>query len=160
MSFLGNAAINRVNLHSTILALAQGAGGVFVFVYLLKAGVPIPLVLCTLAAMTAGRFVLRPAVLFVARRRGLRATLILGTLLEAAIFPLLAAVHGLGPMLLLVIAVGAFGSVFYWTSHHAYFATLGDAEHRGRQIGVRAAAAAVMNIGAPWLGGWGRWKGQ
>ena len=155
MSFLGNAAINRVNLHSTIQALAQGAGGLFVFVYLLKAGVPIPLVLCTLAAMTVGRFFLRPTVLFVARRRGLRATLILGTVLEAAIFPLLPTVHGPGPMLLLVIGVGALGSVFYWTSLHAYFATLGDAEHRGRQIGVRAAAVAVVNIVAPWLGGWG-----
>jgi len=41
MSFFGNDAINRVNLHTTVVALAQGAGGVFVFVYLLKAGVPI-----------------------------------------------------------------------------------------------------------------------
>jgi DHA1 family inner membrane transport protein len=155
VSFLGNDAINRVNLHSAIQALAQGAGGVFVFVYLLKAGVSVPLVLCTLAAMTMGRFVLRPAVLFVARRRGVRATLIVGTVFEAALFPLLPAVHGPGPMLLMLIAVSAFGSVFYWTSLHAYFATLGDAEHRGHQIGVRAAATAVMNIMAPWLGGWG-----
>ncbi len=154
MSFLGNDAINRVTMHSTIQALAQGAGGVFVFVYLLKAGVATPLVLCTLAAMNAGRFLLRPLVLVVARRRGLRATLMLGTVLEAAIFPLLAFVHGPGAMLLVVIAVGAFGSVFYWTSLHAYIALLGDAEARGRQIGVRAAAAAVANIAAPWAGGW------
>jgi DHA1 family inner membrane transport protein len=154
VSFLGNDAINRVNLHTTIQALAQGAGGVFVFVYLLKAGVATPLVLCTLAGMTAGRFILRPAVLVVARRRGLRATLVLGTILEAAIFPLLPSVHGPGPMLLLVIAVSALGSVFYWTSLHAYTALLGDAEHRGAQIGVGAAAAAVANIVAPWAGGW------
>ena len=61
----------------------------FVFVFLLKAGVPIPLVLCTLAAMNTGRFVLRPLVLIVGRRHGLRATLMIGTVLEAAIFPLL-----------------------------------------------------------------------
>jgi hypothetical protein len=42
VSFLGNDAINRVNLHATIQALAQGAGGVFVFVYLLKAGLRRP----------------------------------------------------------------------------------------------------------------------
>ena len=154
MSFLGNDAINRVNLHNTIQALAQGAGGVFVFVYLLKAGVATPWVLCTLAGMTAGRFILRPAVLVVARRRGLRATLMLGTILEAAIFPLLPSVHGPGVMLLLVIAVSALGSVFYWTSLHAYTAVLGDAEHRGHQIGAGAAAAAVANIVAPWVGGW------
>ena len=154
MSFLGNDAINRVNLHTTVQALAQGAGGVFVFVYLLKAGVATPWVLCTLAGMTAGRFVLRPLVLVVARRRGLRATLMLGTIFEAAIFPLLPRVHGPGPMLLLVIAVSALGSVFYWTSLHAYTALLGDAEHRGAQIGVSAAASAVANIVAPWAGGW------
>ncbi len=154
MSFLGNDAINRVTLHATIQALAQGAGGVFVFVYLLKAGVATPLVLCTVAAMTAGRFVLRPLVLIVARRRGLRATLMLGTVLEAAIFPLLASVHGPGAMLVAIIAIGAFGSVFYWTGLHAYTALLGDVENRGRQIGVRAAAAAVANIAAPWAGGW------
>lgn len=154
MSFLGNNAINRVNLHTTIQALAQGAGGVFVFVYLLKAGVPTPLVLRTVAAMTFGRFVLRPTVLVVARRHGLRATLVLGTVMEAAIFPLLPFVHGPGPMLLVVIAVSAFGSVFYWTSLHAYTALLGDAEHRGAQIGVGAAAAAMTNIVAPWAGGW------
>jgi DHA1 family inner membrane transport protein len=154
VSFLGNDAINRVNLHATIQALAQGAGGVFVFVYLLKAGVPAPLVLCTLAAMTFGRFVLRPAVLFVGRRHGLRTTLMLGTVLEAAIFPMLSSIHGPGLMLFLIIAVSAFGSVFYWTRLHAYFATLGDAGSRGRQIGVRAAAAAAMNIVAPWAGGW------
>ena len=154
MSFLGNDAINRVNLHATIQALAQGAGGVFVFVYLLKAGVATPWVLCTLAAMTAGRFVLRPLVLVVGRRWGLRSSLMAGTVLEAAIFPLLPHVHGPGPMLALVIVVGAFGSVFYWTSLHAYFASLGDAEARGHQVGVRAAAAAIANIVAPWAGGW------
>ena len=154
MSFLGNDAINRVNLHTTIQALAQGIGGVFVFVYLLKAGVAIPWVLCTLAGMTAGRFALRPLVLTAARRCGLRATLIIGTILEAAIFLLLPWVHGPDWVLVLIIAVGALGSVFYWTSLHACYALLGDAEHRGKQIGVRVAAAAVMNIAAPWLGGW------
>jgi DHA1 family inner membrane transport protein len=154
VSFLGNDAINRVNLHTTIQALAQGVGGVFVFVYLLKAGVAVPWVLCTIAGMTAGRFVLRPFVLTVARRSGLRATLIIGTILEAAIFLLLPWVHGPDAVLLLIIAVGALGSVFYWTSLHASYALLGDAEHRGKQIGVRVAAAAVMNIAAPWLGGW------
>ncbi len=155
MSFFGNDAINRVNLHTTIQALAQGAGGVFVFVFLLKAGVAIPLVLCTLAAMNTGRFVLRPLVLIVGRRHGLRSTLMIGTVLEAAIFPMLPFVHGPGLMLLALIAVSSLGSVFYWTSLHAYFASLGDAENRGRQIGVRAAAVAAMNILAPWIGGWG-----
>jgi hypothetical protein len=154
LSFFGNDAINRVNLHATIQALAQGGGGVFVFVFLLKAGVSAPLVFCALAGITITRFALRPLVLVVARRLGLRACLILGTVMEAALFPLLPLVHGPGPVLILVILVGAFGGVFYWTSLHAYFAALGDAKARGRQVGVRAAAAALANIAAPWAGGW------
>ena len=130
MSFLANDAINRVNLHGAVQSLAQGAGGVFVFVFLLKAGVSAPLVLWALTAITMGRFALRPLVLAVARRWGLRATLMLGAVLEAGLFPLLPAVHGPGVMLIVVIAVGALGSVFYWTSLHAYTASLGDAEHR------------------------------
>lgn len=29
MSFFGNGAVNRVNLHTTIFAFAMGAGGIF-----------------------------------------------------------------------------------------------------------------------------------
>ena len=60
MSFFGNGAINRVILHSGIQALAQGAAGIFVLVYLLRAGVSVPLVLCAMAGMVGGRFLLRP----------------------------------------------------------------------------------------------------
>jgi len=42
MAFLRNRSINWINLHSGIQALAQGIGGVFVLVYLLRAGVSAP----------------------------------------------------------------------------------------------------------------------
>lgn len=154
MSFFGNDAINRVNVHTGIQTLAQSAGGVFVLVYLLQAGVPLPLVLLTQAAMSAARFVLRPFVVPLARRIGLRGTLIAGTILEAAIFPILPQVNGPGIWLAIVIVVGAVGSVLYWTSYHAYFAALGDPEHRGGQIGAREALAALINVVAPLAGGW------
>ncbi len=154
MSFFGNDAINRVNLHSGVQALAQGAGGVFVLVFLLRAGVPAPMVLVAMAAMNAGRFVLRPLVLPLARRIGLRATLILGTVLEAATFPILPLVEGMDLAFAAVVAVGPIGSVLYWTSYHAYFASVGDDEHRGGQVGAREALTAVIGIAAPLLGGW------
>jgi MFS transporter, DHA1 family, inner membrane transport protein len=152
MSFFGNDAINRVNLHSGIQALAEGAGGVFVLVFLLKAGVSAPLVLCAMAAMVGGRFLLRPFVLPLARRLGLRRTLILGTMLEAAIYPLLPLVEGPDWAFAAVVLVGPVGSVLYWTCYHAYFASLGDEEHRGGQIGAREALTAVVGIVAPLLG--------
>ena len=45
MAFLRNDAVNRVNLHYGIQALAQGAGGIFFLVFLLRAGVSIPVAL-------------------------------------------------------------------------------------------------------------------
>ena len=77
-----------------------------------------------------------------------------GTIGEAAIFPLLPLIDGPGVMLGVAIVVSALGSVFYWTSYHAYFAALGDAEHRGHQVGLRDIVTALIGVIAPLLGGW------
>jgi len=154
MSFFSNGAVNRLNLHSGIQTLAQEAGGIFVLVFLLKAGVSAPLVLCAMAAMVAGRFVLRPFVLPFARRYGLRTTLILGTVLEAAVFPILPFVRGVDLAFLLMVLVSPIGSVLYWTCYHAYFAAVGDDEHRGGQVAVRTALMALVGVGAPLMGAW------
>lgn len=152
MSFFGNAAVNRLNLHAAIQALAEGSGGLFVLVFLLKAGVPAPLVLVAMAAMNLGRFLLRPFVLPLARRIGLRRTLMLGTVLEAASFPLLPFVQGPDAAFVAAVVVGPVGSVLYWTCYHAYFASVGEAENRGGHVGVREAINAVVGIVAPLLG--------
>src|SRR5262249_4354336 len=41
-----------------------------------------------------------------------------------------------------------------WTSYHAYFTTLGDAEHRGHQVGAREAIAALVGTAGPLATGW------
>ncbi len=155
MAFLRNDAINRVNLHSGIQALAQGAGAVFFLVFLLRAGVSVPAALIAQAAILAGRFLLRPAILPLAKRWGLKPLLIVGTFGRALHYPLLAEVHGVGGALLALCIVSSVGEVFYWLSYNAYFAALGDAEHRGHQIGAREALVAVVGIVAPLLGAWG-----
>jgi hypothetical protein len=48
--------------------------------------------------------------------------------------------------------MAAAGDAFYWTSYHAYFSVLGDAEHRGHQVGAREAVAAIIGVVAPLLG--------
>ncbi|HEY3888882.1 MAG TPA: MFS transporter [Caulobacteraceae bacterium] len=152
MSFLRNDAINRVNLHSAVQALAQASGGVFFLVFLLRAGVSVPIVLTAQAAIQAVRFVVRPAILPLAKRWGLKPLLLLGAIGLALQYPLLAEVHGVGGGLALLCAVTALGEVFYWPTYNAYFAALGDAEHRGQQIGAREALTAVAGIIAPLLG--------
>lgn len=154
MAYLRNNTVNLLNLHYAILALASGAGGLFYGAFLLRAGVPAAGVLVAIAAILAGRFALRPLILPLAKRVGLKPLVLFGIVLTAAQFPILARVDGVGPALYALVAVSALGDLFYWTCYHAYFAALGDDEHRGHQISVREAAASVIGIVAPLLGGW------
>jgi len=155
LSYWGNATVNRLNLHYFIHALASNAGGVFLAVYLLRAGVPVPGVLGSIAAIVGGRFVIRPFLLGFGVRFGLQPLVISGTVLGAAQYPLLALVHGVGGPLYALIATGSFSDTIYWTCYHAYFASLGDARHRGHQIGAREAMAAAASIAGPLAGGFG-----
>jgi hypothetical protein len=152
MAFFGNDAINRVNLHSGIQALAQGAGGIFFLVFLLRSGVSVPHALIAQAAILGGRFVMRPAILPLAKRWGLKPLLVAGTLGLAVQYPLLAEVDGVGPQLILLLAVVSVAEVLYYPIYNAYFAAVGDAEHRGHQIAAREAAVAIVGIVAPLLG--------
>ncbi len=154
MAYLRNDAVNRVNLHSGIQALAQGAGGVFFVVFLLRAGISVPHALIALAAIVAGRFALRPAILPLAKRWGLKPLLVAGTLGMAMQYPVLAEVDGVGVMLFVLVIVTAVADIFYWPAYHAYFATIGDTEHRGHQIGAREALVSVVGIVAPLIGAW------
>ena len=154
MAFLGNDAIRRVNLHSGIHALAQNGGFVFFVVYLVRSGVPVPMALGAMAVILAVRFMMRPAILPLARAWGIKPLLLLGTVAMAAQFPLLAEVRGTGAALARLCFVTALGEIFYWPTYNAYFAAIGDAEHRGHQMGVREALVSVAGILAPLLGGW------
>ncbi len=154
MAFFQNTAVNRLNLHFAIHALALSGGGAFYGAFLLHAGTPAPAVLASLAMVNLGRFMLRPFMLLPARRWGLKPLVIAGTLLCTLQYPLLAGVHGVGWRLLALIAVSAFGDTVYWCAYHAWFASLGDAEHRGQQVGMRSALAAVVSTVAPLLTGW------
>src|SRR5262245_35235303 len=102
MAFLRNHAVNRVSLHSGIQALAHGAGAIFFLVFLLRAGISVPAALMAQAAILAGRFVLRPGILPLAKRWGLKPLLIFGTVATAVQYPLLAEVEGMGGALLVL----------------------------------------------------------
>jgi hypothetical protein len=153
MAYFRNNAVNLLNLHYGIHAMAQSGGGPFFIAYLLKAGVPVPGVLVALALMLAGRFVMRPIVLRFAPRFGMRPIVIAGTVICAIQFPFLATVHGLGLALWLICLLAALGDAVYWSTYHAYFAALGDHEHRGQQIGAREAISAVVGIASPLVTG-------
>src|SRR5215831_14161003 len=154
MAYFRNTTVNLLNLHYGIHSLALSGGGAFFLVFLLQAGVSAPAVFTALAAILLGRFAIRPAVLVLARRCGLKPLVIGGTIVTGLEYPLLAEVHGVGPVLFALCAISSIGDTVYWTTYHAYFASLGDSEHRGHQIGAREAIAAVVGIVGPLATGW------
>ena len=154
MSFLGNKTVNLLNLHYGLRALATNVGGVFFAVYLLKAGVSVPLVLGSISLILAGRFCLRPLALMAGKRWGLRAVVMIGSLLQAVPYLILPHVDGANLYLLALCLSWAVADMLYRTSFHAYFAALGDAEHRGQQVSAREALATSVSIIGPVLGGW------
>jgi len=154
MAFFRSRTVNLLNVHYGIHAIALSGGASFFAVYLLKAGVSLPGVLVSIALILAGRFVVRPIIVPIAVKTGMRALVIAGTVLTALQYPLLAEVHGLGPALVALCVVAALGDTLYWSSYHAYFAALGNHEHRGSEVGAREAVAAVVGIASPLLTGW------
>jgi MFS family permease len=153
MAFFRNRTVNLLNLHYGIHSVALTGGGAFFSAYLLRAGVPVPLVLVSLASIFLGRLVIRPAVVPLAVRHGVRALVIVGTCMSAIQYPLLALVHGVGPALFVLCAMSSAGDTVYWSTYHAYFAALGEGEHRGHHVGAREAIAAAVGIVSPLLTG-------
>jgi hypothetical protein len=154
MAYFRNNTVNLLNLHYGLHSLALSGSGAFFAVFLLKSGVPAPAVLASIAFILVGRLLIRPSVLVLAKRVGLKPLVIAGTIATGLQYPLLAEVNGIGAALFVLCAVSAIADTFYWTTYHAYFASLGDAELRGHQVGAREAVAAVVGIIGPLATGW------
>lgn len=153
MAFFRNTAVNLLNLHYAIHSIALSGGGAFFAAYMIEAGVSVPGVFLAFALILVGRFALRPQVVPLVVRFGLRPMLIAGTLLSALQYLFLAEIDGVGWALAGLVAMGAIGDTVYWSTYHAYFAALGDDEHRGSQIGIREAIAALVGVVSPLIAG-------
>ena len=153
MKFFANPNIHRLAAHSALHQLAWCVSGVFLVAFLLRAGVTPAAIFLAVAGVRVLRFVLRPLVLQVIPSLGLRRTLMLGTLLFALQYPALALVDGAGPALMLYCAILALGESFYYPCYHSAFAALGDAEHRGSQLGVTQALSRIGSVMGPAVGG-------
>ena len=153
LAYLTNRAVNLANLHCAMHFLAWNVAGLFFAVFLLKGGISPAWVLVSIAAILAFRLALRPLLLTFVYRVGLRRAMLLGNLVSAAQFLALGQVDGIGWPLAIFVGISALADGSYWVPFHAYFATIGDAEHRGRQLSVRQALFAVADIAGPPLGG-------
>ena len=68
MAYFRNNTVNLLNLHCGLHSFALSGSSAFFGVFLLKSGVPAPLVLLSIAAILLGRFLIRPSVLIFAER--------------------------------------------------------------------------------------------
>lgn len=153
MGIFSSRDFNRVYMHAGLQAFASYGGEAFAFVYLLKAGIPAPVVLLAIAAMFGSRMIFRKLVLPLVRRVGLRRALIVAILAEAATYPILSQITGVGGLLLGYLALWALSSSLYWTTYHAYVALIGDNHARGAQTSTIESIGMVMGIAAPALTG-------
>ena len=85
----------------------------------------------------------------IAIRTGMKPVVIAGTLLMALVYVALSRVSGANLTLARLVLVSATADILYWPTYHAYFAALGEEEHRGRHLGVREASAAIIGIVSP-----------
>jgi Major Facilitator Superfamily len=154
VAFFRNKTVNLLNLHYGVHQIAMSGGGAFVASYLLRAGVPISGVFLFIAGSMMTRFIIRPLLIGSGVRTGLRALVAIGSVTGAIACLVLPQIDGIGPALFSFFAVSTIAETIYWPSYHAYFAALGDAEHRGHQLGAREALSAIVGIVSPLATGW------
>jgi MFS family permease len=71
-----------------------------------------------------------------------------------ATYVFLAHVTGVNWSLFWLVFVSAAADCIYWPSYHAYFAALGDEDHRGQQLGVREGVTALVGVVSPLVAAW------
>jgi MFS transporter, DHA1 family, inner membrane transport protein len=149
MGIFVNRRFNLIYVHAALQAFTSYGGEAFAFVYLLKAGISVPVVLLSIGGLFGSRLVFRMLVLPLAKRMGLRNALILGILLEGSAYPLLSQVTEADALLVAYLGVWAVSSSIYWTTYHAYVVLIGDGEHRGAQVSAMEFVGTFMGIIAP-----------
>jgi MFS transporter, DHA1 family, inner membrane transport protein len=149
MGFFKNKTFNLIYVHAAMQSIAMHGGEAFAFVYLLKAGISVPVVLLCIGAMFGTRLMFRKLVMPLVKLVGLQYALAISIVAEASTYPILSLVTDVGPMLVAYLALWAISSSMYWTTYHAYVALLGNNEHRGSQVSVMEFLNMAMGIGAP-----------
>jgi len=154
MSYLSNAAVNRLNIHIGLYMLAWNLAGNFFLVFLVSRGFSTITAFLALAFMMALRFAMRPVILLVAPCIGLNRTLLLGNFFYMLQYLFLMAVDGINAKFFAYCVVFGLADIFYWCAYHSMFAQVGDERHRGKQVGVKQAVTMLSAIFAPLAGGW------
>jgi MFS family permease len=153
MSYLSNRAVNIVNLHFFFRRLSYGVGEIFGILFLIEAGIKIEIALLIWAGNFLIRLFVRPFAFKLQQKIGLKNSVIFGAVWFTGLYPLMLQIDGLNLWVPVFMFYFALADVFYWLPYHAYFARIGDSEHRGKQLGVREIGTLIAGSLGPALGG-------
>ena len=153
MGYLKNKQINLLNLHTGLYRFANSIFYIFGTVYFLKQGIPLHIALLIWSFTFIIRMTIRPFALILQETIGLKKSVILGTLFFPGVFIFLSQINGINIWFFLFPIYFAIADSLYWLPYHAYYAAMGDLEHRGKHIGTREALITVLTSIAPVLNG-------
>lgn len=141
-----------LTLHFAFYQSAAAIAGGFIGAFLLKLGFSLSAALVAYAALLVIRCTVRFIGLAVVRRFGYRTTVMLGAGICALQYvPLVHADTPLG--LVSWIVVVSLAESLYWPVYHSAVAVTGQDASRGRELGVRTAVGALVNVAGPLAGG-------
>lgn len=152
-AFLTNRAVNLVNIHTALKRFAISVADLFGAVYLYTLGLSLTQIFLAWCGIFIIRLLIRPFGFWLASKRGLRKSVILGSIFFIGYYLILSQVTGLNIWLFIFIFYAALADTLYWLPYHAYFAALGDLEHRGKQLGFREALVALAATLGPLTSG-------
>ena len=141
-----------LTIHFGLYSLSVAMAGGFAGAYLLKLGFSLSAALVAYAALLAARFVLRFLSLAVVRHLGFRGSVALGAAIVALQFFPLTYADEPAWLIAWLLAVSV-GEALYWPVYHATAAVTGGGPRRGREVGLRSAISAAINVVGPVLGG-------
>ena len=146
-------AVELLNYNYALRAVGLEIGNLFTLAYLYKQGLSLSEAFAAYAFVFVMRACLRPLANVMCRRLGLRAGLIIGTLVFAARYPLMIPLDGVNAWLITFAVIQGLGDVLYCVPYHFYFAVLGSAKSRGEGVGFREALATAVSVITPLFSG-------
>lgn len=153
MGYLSNRNVNLLNMHGSIMRLADVAIVTFGPIYMYKLGIPLGYVFLLMAGINLFRIPFRLAIIPMMRGLGIKNSLIVGAMFRCITPVFLIGADASLWWLAGYVLYSGFASATYWTSFHCFYTLSGDRVNRGKHFAVGEAAKMVLVALAPYLSG-------
>ena len=146
--------ITLLNVHYCMRTAAWEMASLFSLSYLYKQGLPIEIACLVYGGMYMMRLFFIPLANYLCFKKGLRFTLILGTVLFALRYLTLIPIDGVNWKIAPFLLFSGVADPIYRLSYNTFFSFLGKDDNRGQDVGLRESLMTIATILAPVIGGW------